>query len=219
MTTLVTGFDPFGGLRSNPSQTAGSWLAAQREDILYLPVPTSYARSVEALQRAVQTHRPTALLLLGFAARAAGLRLERLARNATTTTAPDNDGKCQAGPILEGGPPWIETSVDYDRILRILASKGIPHTASDDAGGYVCNWLYWHALVGDRTLPTLFVHLAEPANTTRWRETHAGLMLIADAVATGSAVSTRRAASRSRRPEVAASLPVSPPTPPAGRMD
>jgi pyrrolidone-carboxylate peptidase len=74
VTTLVTGFDPFGRMRSNPSQTAGSWLAEQRDDCLFVPVPTSYAGSITVLEQAVKAHGPTAVLLLGFAASAVGVR-------------------------------------------------------------------------------------------------------------------------------------------------
>ena len=196
MTTLVTGFDPFGVMRSNPSQAAGSWLAATRDDCVFVPVPTSYAGSTSALDEAVRTHRPTAVLLLGFAASAVGLRPERCARNLTTAAAPDNDGQWQAGPIQADGPDLIETAVDYDGLLNTLASNRVPYTASDDAGGYVCNWLYWHALMTQPTLPVLFVHLAEPETQTEWGTTRAGLLLVADALSTHSAISTRRAASR-----------------------
>ena len=197
MTTLVTGFDPFGGLSSNPSQAAGSWLADHHDDTVFVPVPTSYAGSVTALERALRTHSPASVLLLGFAAGAAGLRPERCARNRTTAAAPDNDGEWQAGPIQADGPDRIDTSVDYNGFLNVLGSKGIPHTASDDAGGYVCNWLYWHALVDHPQLPILFVHLTESPSRARWRKNCAGLLLIADALSARSAVSTRRAASPS----------------------
>ena len=196
MTTLVTGFDPFGGMRSNPSQTAGAWLADHRDDTVFAPVPTTYAGSIAVLQQAAQTHTPNAVLLLGFAAGAVGLRTERCARNRTTAAAPDNDGKWQAGPIKPDGPERIDTSVDYDELLNILASQRIPHTASDDAGGYVCNWLYWHALLDHPQLSILFVHLAEPPTRARWHKMCAGLLLIADAMAVRPQISTRRAASQ-----------------------
>ena len=196
MTTLVTGFDPFGGMRTNPSQAAGSWLATHRDDCAYVPVPTSYAGSIRALDQAVRTHNPTALLLLGFAESAVGLRLERCARNITNASAPDNDGKHQSGPIQPEAPDRIETRFGYDGLLNVLAGKGIVHTASDDAGGYVCNWLYWHALVTQPSLPTLFVHLGEPESEASWNTTCAGLQLVAEAVSARAEVSTRRAASR-----------------------
>jgi len=195
VTTLVTGFDPFGGRSSNPSQAAGAWLADHRDDTVFVPLPTSYAGSITALQQAVETQTPTAVLLLGFAAGAVGLRPERCAHNLTTAAAPDNDGQWQSGPIHADAPDRVDTSVDYDGLLKLLDSKDIPHSSSDDAGGYVCNWLYWHALVAHPQLPILFVHLAEPPARAQWRNMRAGLLVIADAMAVWQQVSTRRAAS------------------------
>jgi pyroglutamyl-peptidase len=193
VTTLVTGFDPFGRMLSNPSQAAGSWLAEQRDGCVFVPVPTSYAGSITVLEESVRKHGPTAVLLLGFAASAVGLRVERYARNQTTAAAPDNDGEWQAGPIEAAGPDRIETPVDYNGLLDILDSNAIPYTTSDDAGGYVCNWLYWHTLARYPRLPILFVHLAEPGTSAAWSELRAGLLLIADSMS-GSDLSTRRGA-------------------------
>jgi pyroglutamyl-peptidase len=187
MTTLVTGFAPFGGMQTNPSRIAGSWLADNRDECVYVPVPTSYSGSVAALVEAVTTRSPDALLLLGFAAGANGLRVERCARNATIDAA-DNDGCRRPGPITEGGPGRIDTTIDVAAILDVLARNDIRHIASEDAGGYVCNWLYWHALTEHGRLPTLFVHLPEPGSEAEWENLRAGLLLVAEAI-------SRRAAS------------------------
>ena len=166
-TILVTGFEPFGGETIN-----ASWEAAQKLDgwrhgdtvgVARL-LPCAYDASVKKLINAIETLRPDAVLMAGQAARRAVVCVERFAHNLDDATAPDNDGALRrALRISRAAPEWLETRVSVRSIASAIKSAGIPARMSRDAGGFVCNHLYFGALqyLSEKrsAIPAVFVHL------------------------------------------------------------
>ncbi len=173
-TILITGFEPFGGETVN-----ASWEAAQRLDgwrhgehvAVARLLPCAYDASVKELVRAIETLRPEALLMTGQAARRAAVSVERFARNLDDAAAPDNDGAVRrAVRISHGALERLEAAAPVNAIVHAIRAAGIPVRVSTDAGGFVCNHLYFGALqyLGDKRLaiPAVFVHLpAAPQQT------------------------------------------------------
>lgn len=181
---LVTGFDAFGPLARNPSEVLLHHLEEQyRGRIQTAVLRTSYAEAAMSVRRLVGSDCPSGLLMFGYGASVArGLRVERLARNASTTQAPDNDGARATGPIIDGGPAAYRATVDVETLVRRLEESRVPTTLSDDAGGYVCNHAYFIALHqlhqrGCKT-PCVFVHVANPKRESDWHELETGAQLI-----------------------------------------
>ncbi|HXE23704.1 MAG TPA: pyroglutamyl-peptidase I [Roseiarcus sp.] len=173
-TILVTGFEPFGGETVN-----ASWEAAQRLEgwrhgeyaAAARLLPCAYDASVKQLVRAIETLQPDALLMTGQAARRGVVCVERFAHNLDAATAPDNDGVLRRGiRIVRDAPDWLETAAPVTAIVRAIREAGIPARASTNAGGFVCNHLYFGALDylrrERRAVPAIFVHLpATPEQT------------------------------------------------------
>jgi len=173
-TILVTGFEPFGGETVN-----ASWEAAQRLEgwrhgeyaAAARLLPCAYDASVKQLVRAIETLQPDALLMTGQAARRGVVCVERFAHNLDAATAPDNDGVLRRGiRIVRDAPDWLETAAPVTAIVRAIREAGIPARASTNAGGFVCNHLYFGALDHlrreRRAVPAIFVHLpATPEQT------------------------------------------------------
>ena len=174
-TILVTGFEPFGGETVN-----ASWEAARRLDgwrhgdhaAIALLLPCAYDASVRKLIRALEALRPDALLMTGQAARRAAVSVERYARNLDDAAAPDNEGALRrAMRISHRAPERFEAQAPVTDIVRAIRQAGVPARASADAGGYVCNHLYFGALdhlARERlATPAIFLHLpATPGQTT-----------------------------------------------------
>ena len=166
-TILVTGFEPFGGETIN-----ASWQAAQKLDgwrhgdtvgVARL-LPCAYDASVKKLINAIETLRPDALLMAGQAARRAVVCVERFAHNLDDATAPDNDGALRrALRISRAAPEWLEARVSVRSIASAIKAAGFPARMSRDAGGFVCNHLYFGALqyLSEKRspIPAVFVHL------------------------------------------------------------
>jgi pyroglutamyl-peptidase len=166
-TILVTGFEPFGGETVNASWEATQKLEGWRHgDTVAVArlLPCAYEASVKKLVEAIETVRPDALLMTGQAARRAVVCVERFAHNLDDATAPDNDGALRRGlRISRAAPDWLEARVPVRTIARAIKEAGIPARVSRDAGGFVCNHLYFGALqyLGDKrsAIPAVFVHL------------------------------------------------------------
>ena len=161
---LVTAFEPFGGATVN-----ASWEAARRIDGLRCGeavaiarlLPCAYDACVAELALMVEALRPGAVVMTGEAARRDVVCIERLARSRTHATALDNRGRLGSAAI--GGPDVVETTAPTSALVRAIQAAGIAARVSADAGEYVCNHLYYHALMrfaaAPRPIPAVFVHL------------------------------------------------------------
>ncbi|XAR65081.1 Pyroglutamyl-peptidase I [Bertholletia excelsa] len=91
--------------------------------------------------------------------------IERQAVNEATFRCPDELGwQPQQQPIVmeDGGTSqaW-KTCCSVEEILQFLKEKGFDVTISDDAGRFVCNYIYYHSLrfAQQRGHKSLFVHV------------------------------------------------------------
>jgi len=166
-TILVTGFEPFGGENVNASWEAAKQLEGWRHHgftAVARLLPCAYESSVTKLIHEIETLRPAALLMTGQAARRAVVCVERFAHNLDDATAPDNDGDLRrALRISRAAPEWLEASAPAGAIARTMKDAGVPARISRNAGGFVCNHLYFGALhyLSEKRLaiPAIFIHL------------------------------------------------------------
>jgi pyroglutamyl-peptidase len=180
-TILVTGFEPFGGEAINASWEAArkldGWNVGEFAAVARL-LPCAYDASVKELVRAMEILRPEAVLMTGQAARRGVVSVERFARNLDDAAAPDNLGALRnAVAISAGAPERLEAAAPVKAIAGAIREAGIPARVSRNAGGFVCNHLYFRALQylrdEGRATPTVFVHLpatpgqAPPAASAR----------------------------------------------------
>jgi pyroglutamyl-peptidase len=173
-TILVTGFEPFGGETVNASWQAArkleGWGHGEFVAVARL-LPCAYDASVKELIRAIETLRPAALLMTGQAARRAVVSVERFARNLDDAAPPDNRGVLRkAARISERAPERLEAAAPAKAIAEAIREAGIPARVSRNAGGFVCNHLYFGALqylrAKGRATPAVFLHLpATPGQT------------------------------------------------------
>lgn len=167
MTTLVTGFEPFGGAHSNASELAVTALGALGEaGVVTAVLPTSYRRAGAGIGELLRAHRPRRVLMLGLAAGTAQLRFEQVALNLDDSAAPDNDGEVRLRRrIVEEAPVGYWNSLPLDRMAETARDLGEEVAFSRDAGGYVCNHVFFTAAhLAATDLPGTdagFVHLPE----------------------------------------------------------
>lgn len=151
MNVLVTGFGPFLGHRVNPSDAIARRLDGRRFSgvswVACSPLPVVFAEAASVALEAAARAGADAICALGLAATESVIRVERCARNAATAASPDARGTLREGELTRlGGPDRLETSVDTRAIVEALQRAGIQARSSDDAGGYVCNDLYYRLL-------------------------------------------------------------------------
>jgi pyroglutamyl-peptidase len=162
MRILVTGFGSFRGIVDNPSDRLARAIGALAIDgaaiFVESPLPVEYEHAAaRALERA-RHDEVDAVLALGLARRATSLRVEAIGRRDATSNEPDEAGS--VSPASLPGPAAISSSVDVTAMIEALASRGVDAERSEDAGGYVCNDLYYR-LLHARTVQVLFVHVPD----------------------------------------------------------
>lgn len=139
---LVTGFEPFGENAVNPSA-----LVAEHFGGVVLPV--SYGRAARELRVAIEERDPEVVVCFGLAADRTAISVERYAHNLDEASTTDNDGSAGSGsPIDPAGPLALASSLPVNAIVDALRAEEIPVEISRDAGGYLCNHVFYALLHG-----------------------------------------------------------------------
>jgi pyroglutamyl-peptidase len=144
---LVTGFEPFGGDRVNPSRQAVQALHDSRiagHRVVAAELPTVFGDSLQALRVLLRQHRPTLVLCIGQAGGRGAISLERVAINVDDARIPDNAGAQPVDrPVVEGGPAGYFSSLPIKAMRQALLDEGINAEVSQTAGTFVCNHVFY----------------------------------------------------------------------------
>ncbi|GAB2277338.1 hypothetical protein Dimus_012043 [Dionaea muscipula] len=185
VTIHVTGFKKFHGVSENPTETIVRNLKQYMEKrgspkglvlgsctILETAAQGALAPLNQTLQSAIckkdadlSSSGRIIWLHLGVNSGASRFAIEHQAVNEATFRCPDEMGwKPQKAPIVaEDG--WIsrirESSLPVQEITATLVKKGYEVMTSNDAGRFVCNYVYYHSLrFGEQNgMKSLFVHV------------------------------------------------------------
>lgn len=142
MKILVTGFDPFGSHRSNPSWDAVEALPEEIEgvQIVKRKLPVSFRRFSAPLEAAIEEERPDGLICVGLAGGEDKVSVERVGINLMEARIPDNDGfQPFDTPIRPDGDTAYFSTLPVKRMAKAVESRGIACCVSYSAGTFVCN--------------------------------------------------------------------------------
>ncbi|XP_057493342.1 uncharacterized protein LOC130778872 [Actinidia eriantha] len=185
VTIHVTGFKKFHGVSENPTETIVINLKEYRKknglpkglilgscSILETAGQGAVVPLYQTLQSAVsmkdsESSNLGRVIWLHFGVNSGATRfaIEKQAVNEATFRCPDEMGwKPQKVPIIpaDGGiSQKRETALPVEEITRTLAKMGYDVMTSDDAGRFVCNYVYYHSLrfAEQNGIKSLFVHV------------------------------------------------------------
>ncbi len=151
MKVLLTGFNPFGNLTTNPSEiivkeTAERFKSSKRFDIEAVILQTEFELAGNQIAKLIRDIRPDSVLLLGVAEGDKEIRLERVALNLKDTVTPDNLGQLFSGKmIVQNGPIAYLSTLPINLISDAIKNKNIPVRISNHAGTFVCNHVFYTA--------------------------------------------------------------------------
>lgn len=164
---LVTGFEPFGSLTTNPSQDLAKSLDGRRIGncaVAGAVLPVHHLEASRHVAVLLQEMAPVAVLHLGLAEGRTRLALERAALNVMDYRIVDNAGyRAEGEPCVPEGPAAYFASLPLPEILAALTAEGIPAYVSNTAGTFLCNQTLYRTLheIAMRELKTRagFIHL------------------------------------------------------------
>ncbi len=164
---LVTGFEPFGGEKVNPSEKIVKKIARENFngiELYSLLLPVSYQESIKRLDEFYNSNEIDITIHIGQAGGATAITIERLGVNIMDSTNPDNDNINKDDEnIVERARDAYMTRIDVKRLVEWLNKKKIPTVLSYTAGQYICNEVYYYSLHHSEKYKNpkyvLFVHL------------------------------------------------------------
>lgn len=139
---LITGFDPFGGEKVNPS-----WEAVKRlpdvigaYGLVKLQLPTMFGRAAELLIEKAEEIQPAAVISVGQAGGRKGITPEVVGINLREAGIPDNAGSQPVNePVIPGGPAAYFATLPVREMAAAMKEAGLPCGLSYSAGAFVCN--------------------------------------------------------------------------------
>ncbi len=149
MNVLLTGFEPYGEEKFNPSREIALKFNGEVIDeakIYGFEVPVSFKRIGGVLAKLIDEVKPKIVINLGLAPRSTSIRVERVAIN-IMDAGPDNDGyRAVDEPIDPNGPSAYFATIPVKKIIEEIRREGIPATISNSAGTFLCNCAMYHTL-------------------------------------------------------------------------
>lgn len=184
VTFHITGFKKFHGVSDNPTETIVSNLEEYLKrngspkdvtigscTILETAGQGGLAPLYQTLKSAVNkeneqsSYSKVILLHFGVNSGATRFAIEQQAVNEATFRCPDEMGwKPQRVPIILADgviSKARKTSLPVDEMTKSLAKMGYDVITSDDAGRFVCNYVYYHSLrfAEQNGIKSVFVHV------------------------------------------------------------
>ena len=139
---LITGFEPFGGEKINPSYEALKLLPEMIDNakIHILRLPVIFGKNGALLQQSIDELDPDIIICVGQAGGRSGLTFEKIAINCQNASVPDNDGnQPHDEPVIEQGPAAYFATLPLSQMIAACKKAGFKAEFSYHAGTYVCN--------------------------------------------------------------------------------
>ena len=106
-------------------------------------LPVAWARSADVLRGAVRAASPQVVICFGQADGRTGISVERFAHNLDSAEPVDNDGVTSDAVIDPNGPVAYASTLPVAALVDALREAGIPASESRDAGGFLCNHVFY----------------------------------------------------------------------------
>ena len=165
MKIIVTGFDPFGGEKINPSiECVKALPEIEGVELIRLELPTVFKESAKRLNEVINDVKPDAVLSVGQAGGRAGITMERIAINVDDARIPDNISQQPIDEAIQlDGEAAYFTTLPIKRIVKAIREAGIPAEVSNSAGTFVCNHIMYQSLFAatkaDKPFKAGFMHI------------------------------------------------------------
>ena len=166
---LITGFGRFPGAAFNPSAPLARALshlhrpALSGVRLIGHVFPTSYDAVDRELPMLLEKYRPDIVLMFGVAPRSKAVRIETRAHNVFSHFPDAKRLSPGRRKIIAGAKASLPGRAPFQRMLHATRAAQHGSVLSRNAGGYLCNYVYWRALEAarrpDGPTTVAFVHV------------------------------------------------------------
>ncbi|UYZ22854.1 pyroglutamyl-peptidase I [Mesobacillus jeotgali] len=175
MKILISGFEPFGKMKINPTEELlleAEKFEIENVEISTILLPVNYDECAEELIKKVDDFQPDVVISCGLAAGRTAITPERIGINVKDTGSgdpyPDNKGNIPTDEMIdENGPDGLFATLPNRLIEKNLKALNIPAAVSNSAGTFICNNTLYAVLnhIRKNNLKTMagFIHF--PAST------------------------------------------------------
>ena len=170
---LITGFEPFGGEKINPS-----WEAVYRlpEEIngyflTKLCLPVVFGEAAARVMRAADEICPDVILCVGQAGGRSAITPELVGINLRNASISDNNGnQPKDEPIIPTGNTAYFSTIPVRKIASAINGAGVQSQVSYSAGAFVCNDLLYTLLARFENTETRVGFIHVPYSTEQGKE-------------------------------------------------
>ena len=162
---LISGFEPFGGSRLNPSQLLVEALSQSSIDGVELAIivlPVEFERATELLLAKIKDFNPDVVIAFGQAEGRKAITPEKIAINLDNARMADNSGDQRQNRAIDPhGNDGYFTTLPVEKMIEAITSAGIPAEPSLSAGTFVCNHVFYQLqkALKDTETKSGFVHV------------------------------------------------------------
>jgi pyroglutamyl-peptidase len=179
---LVTGFDKFPGVHTNPTavliHALGKHRARQARlgvELELATLPVRYAGVAQKLEALDEMLKPDAVLHFGLAARRKFFSIETRALNRSSLLHCDASGaRAPCLAIIRSAPHAARTTFPYRQIEAALRRADLRVRLSANAGDYVCNETLYLSLARSHARAIGFIHVPRLARANRPKKASRG---------------------------------------------
>lgn len=146
---LITGFEPFGGEKINPSWEAVKLLPDEigNFSLTKIEVPVVFGKAADTVIEKAEEINADAVICVGQAGGRIGVTPEMVAVNLRFASIPDNEGNQPKDvPVIEGGENAYFSTLPVRKMTAAVSEAEITSSVSYSAGTYVCNDLIYSVL-------------------------------------------------------------------------
>lgn len=157
---LVTGFKPFLGADTNPSELLSTELSKNIPGVCSLILPVEFGKAFDLLDSHLQNHHYDHVLMLGLANGRKKIGFEKIGLNWVQTEHQDEAGQMpNPGPLAPELPLALMSPVTIEDYCLTLRTENYAVEISFSAGTFVCNELYFRVLSNFPKLNAVFIHV------------------------------------------------------------
>ena len=146
MTILLTGFEPWGEWKRNPSGEIATSLVGETiggATVVSVTMPVVHGEDMGRVVPMLEQHKPSAVISLGLNASATALNVERVAVNLKVV---EGEGGPVDEPIVPGGPDAYFATLPTREMVKGIQEAGVPARLSYSAGTFLCNHILYNVL-------------------------------------------------------------------------